>query len=395
MGNNSSTIDGNNHHALYTKIDNIASKYILTMEYKTIQLLNTKQYCDKLLVMISSLFYNKCNDLEIKYILHRIEFGKGGDVLLPEFQQEKTHYYVDEGSITSKKMDVTLNNDHVLSDENKHILCKRIAKFYILVAHIFASIMQTIHPIYTYIDDNNEVVEVNLIDKENVPLDKEVKLTYINFCSQRVDELKKHMNTSPTICKLNVSKESQYEPSIYAFENLYFNDSEYDYSAGQFTNKSEALQQELQEDLKTFYTAYTGKEDIPSSITKFSDIRLKDFNAQCIDDEQYDNNDNAGSFAEYAENLKKMMIATTNHQQELLKDFNIVFEENMINPDLTEENIYKMIRNIRKKIIKMYTDCEYFYNEGIEMNNRIVDYLKQRHLERQSTFFNKEILHSI
>lgn len=35
-------------------------------------------------------------------------------------------------------------------------------------------------------------------------------------------------------------------------------------------------------DLKLFYTAFTGNETMPSEITKFSDIKLKDYNKNLV-----------------------------------------------------------------------------------------------------------------
>jgi hypothetical protein len=381
---------------LYDKVDKIASTYIMTMDPKTLKLLNEKEYCDKLLTLISSIFSDKLSDLEIKYMFQRIQYGNHPhEALLEEYKKEKTYYHVDESdeaNIKMEKFDVTLSNDHVLESRVKYVLCMKIAKFYIVVAHLFASIMKTINPIYTYVDDNNQIVEVNFIEKEKVPPNKEIKLTYLNFCSERVQHLDKiKSSASPSLCKLNISDMNENEPTVYAFENLYFDDENYDYSVGHFTKKSDELQQQLREDLRTFYTAYTGNREMPDNITKFSDIRLKDFNTVCADEMTYTLDSNDNLFFRYAKNLTDMMSATSKHQQQLLDEIHIIFKDNIIHPDLTEENVYKMVRNARKKIIKMYTDCEHFYMQGIQMNNDIVEHLKQRQLETQSSFLREKI----
>jgi len=41
---------------------------------------------------------------------------------------------------------------------------------------------------------------------------------------------------------------------------------------------SEQTKTQFMKDLKNFYTAFTGNENMPSNITKFSDIKLRDYN---------------------------------------------------------------------------------------------------------------------
>jgi hypothetical protein len=381
---------------LYNAVDEIASEYILGMDYKTFQMLNEKEYCDKLLELVSSIFSNKLSDLEIKYMFQRIQYGNhANESNLQEFQREKLYYHVndsDKADIKMETFDVTLNNEHRLEPNVKQILCVRITKFYLIIAHLFASIMKTINPIYTYLDDDNKVVEVNIMKNDKVPLNKEIQLTYLNFCSERFHHLQKTTSgTNPSICKLNVSEVNHHEPTIYAFENLYLHDEDYVSSAGQFTKKSDMLQEELRQDLKSFYTAYTGNNVMPDSITKFSDIRLKDFNTVCDDEIVNTAESDDNLFLKYAQNLKDMMIATSKHQEGLLDELHIIFENDVINSDLIEDNIFKMVGHTRKKIINMYVDCERFYKQGIQMNNDIVEHLKQRNLKKQSSFFRKKI----
>jgi hypothetical protein len=55
-------------------------------------------------------------------------------------------------------------------------------------------------------------------------------------------------------------------------------DDNYDYSNGTFTGMSDETKKQFQSDLNVLYTAFTGNKDMPSDITKFSDIKLRQYN---------------------------------------------------------------------------------------------------------------------
>lgn len=56
----------------------------------------------------------------------------------------------------------------------------------------------------------------------------------------------------------------------------------YDYYKGKYTSMSDKSKKQYMSDLKTFYTTFTGQSNMPESITKFSDIPLKDFHSQSL-----------------------------------------------------------------------------------------------------------------
>ena len=94
-------------------------------------------------------------------------------------------------------------------------------------------------------------------------------------------------------------------------------DDKYDYSTGTFTGMTDETKQIFLKDLKTFYTAFTGKQDMDENITKFSDIKLKDYNS--MEGCQGANpkykvpitlNKNDKLFVKYAENIKTMLKTT-------------------------------------------------------------------------------------
>ena len=67
-------------------------------------------------------------------------------------------------------------------------------------------------------------------------------------------------------------------------------------------------------DLKTFYTAFTDNETMPPEITKFSDIKLRDYSKKpgcqlpnTVLKSKYTLNKKDDLFIQYADNIKKMI----------------------------------------------------------------------------------------
>jgi hypothetical protein len=83
-------------------------------------------------------------------------------------------------------------------------------------------------------------------------------------------------------------------------------------------------------DLKDFYTAFTGETEMPDNINDFSDIKLKNYqdDEKCLNNtfkSSYPGNISDTLFANYANNIKKMIKNANDKQAELLKIINILF----------------------------------------------------------------------
>ena len=175
-------------------------------------------------------------------------------------------------------------------------------------------------------------------------------------------------------------------------------DDNYDYLTGNFTSKSEASNEIFKEDLKRFYTEFTGEEHMPLDITKFSDIKLKHFKKEeCVNNEEsiYENNENSDYFKLYAENIRTMMQNTQQGQQKLLEILNLVFipkDENkfIISPELNEELLYALVGETRKIIMNLYLTCERDYTNGIKIYTELVKEIEYKNTERQIESLNRE-----
>ena len=198
----------------------------------------------------------------------------------------------------------------------------------------------------------------------------------------------------PKMCDMNANKDGTTknltdEPGITELMTLYLDDN-YDYSNGTFTGMSDETKKQFQKDLKTFYTTFTGNDIMPPEITKFSDIKLKDYgkhkycqgNAPLFKN-KYTINKKSDLFVEYAKNTQLMIQTAAKNQSKLLDVINELFtyvidpytkkQKIRVNPKLTEETLQKSVEKTRKLIIELYVDCELSYVKGMKLYEAIVE----------------------
>jgi len=269
-------------------IDYIATHYILTSDFQSLRKLNEKTYCEKMIVLTSDIINKKFSDLEVDKILNRIENGSSPKDIEREnivfFNKSQLHNAIEEGNDT------------------KELKCNQIAKFYIKIAHLFASIVMTINPEYTHTDFFGNVKTYKLFEKDKIPSSGHFEVSKINLCGERVDILSNELvnthsesteseevnvNVAPKkICSMNLNKKGKVktldeEIGIPELMELYYDDG-YDYKSGKFNRMSEQTEKEFKNDLKNFYINFTGESNVPESVTKFSDIKLKDYGKEKI-----------------------------------------------------------------------------------------------------------------
>ena len=377
----------------YDIIDYIATYYILTMDFKSLSKLSDKEYCDKLIILTSDIIKRYFNDMEITYLGQRIKNG----VEVNKLNKDKV-VFINKDSLDS----LDISNDEQKSIRKKRV-CIGIAKFYVKIAHIFAAIVMTVNPVYTYKNETGETVKTSLLNKDSIPKNVDRKLYKLNICDNRiralkrgevVDEITGNVTIHPKVCDLNVNKNGQIksldeEPGIQELMKLYLDDN-YDYSNGLFKGMSETTKIKFNNDLKTFYTAFTGNDEMPQEITKFSDIKLRDYNYKkgcqgesSVFKTKYTINKNDDLFVQYANNTKKMIQTAADNQMSLLSVINELFryvndpysgkKRIRVNPNLTEELLQNVVIKTRKIIVDLYVKCEQDYVNGIKLYEAIVE----------------------
>jgi hypothetical protein len=353
-------------------LDYIATYYILTMDFKSLRMLYEKEYCDKLVILTSDIIQRYFTDLEITYLAQRIKNG----VEINENDKDK------------------LSNINIQNSIKKKRMCISIAKFYIKIAHIFAVIVTTINPIYVYKDTEGNTARASLYEKGMIPKNTPMDIYKLNICDNRINSLQNNKLLEPDM-NMNIGDDLQEkyvvdEPGIPELEELYY-DNNYDFKTGKFTGMSENTRKVFQSDLRIFYNVFTGVPNtLPSGITKFSDIKLRDYHKTDkgtgtfpLFERKYKDSLTNKLFDDYAENLKKMIQTANKNQEILLTIINQIFvyanepqtgkKQIRINPSLTEERLQEIVIETRALIVKLYLTCEIDYINGLKMYEAIVE----------------------
>jgi hypothetical protein len=377
----------------YEVVDYIATYYILTMDFKSLSKLSEKVYCDKLVILTSDIIERYFNDREVTFLAQRIKNG----VEVNELKKENVSF-INKDNLEG----LDISNDAQKSIKKKRV-CIGIAKFYVKVAHIFAAIVMTINPVYTYKDPTGQTVKTGLLEKDKIPKNTKRKLYKLNICDNRIRALKKgetqdavtgNVTIQPKVCSMNINadgtvKDLKDEPGIPELLNLYLDDN-YDYSNGTFSGMSDKTKAQFMTDLKTFYTSFTENNVMPPEITKFSDIKLRDYRSKpgCqgstpVLKSRITLNAKDKLFVQYAENIKQMIQSAADNQYKLLDVINELFTYVIdpysgkkvirINPKLSDETLQNSIVKTRKLIVNLYVKCESDYVNGMKIYEAIVE----------------------
>lgn len=376
-------------------VDYIASEYILTQNFTDMKKLANPEYCDNLVILTSRVIADNLTDQDVSYLSRRVEDG----MEINSMEDDKVIY--------AKRK--SLDKLDVKSKPTKERMCIGIAKFYVKIAHLFAAIMTTVNPRYSYTDPSGVRQSETLQTRERVPATTKPDVVLQTLCKKRYNALVNNQNfdinqnakmvINPNFCGMNYDlstgrdRDLTGEQGIPELESLYYD--KYDYQTGKFDGMTDKMRTEVyNKDLLTFYQAFTGRKAIPKNskgedtITRFSQIPLRDFhNSQGCVPRGVFRAPQTGSlkdklFREYAENAAKMLETTQTNQNKLLEVLDTVFayrispkterREIVINPELKDESLQKVVELTRKLIVELYVGCEKDFVKGLNIFESIV-----------------------
>lgn len=339
--------------SLKDTVETIAASYITTPSFTDMKNLSNPNYCNNLVVITSSILNKHLTNKDVMYLSDQINtkesflFSKKGD------------YDRIAGEMDPKK---------------KNEVCRGIAKFYIKIAHLFAAIKETVN-------------SASLCDRR------------INALKNNQDFTKNEIIVNPSYCNMNRDTSAQMgetvgsktldkEAGIPELDKIYYD--VYDYDLGEFTSMSKKSFKEYQDDLKKFYTAFTGRKSMPKTIKKFGDIQLHDYHRStgCTANtgeytKQYVGTKQQALFKQYADHVNQMLNTTASNQNKLLSVINMLFnysinkktgqKELTIHPELNDEKLQTAIETARKLIVSLYLRCEQDFVKGLKIFEAIVE----------------------
>ena len=372
MGNKTSQNQNQNINSLASEVDDIALNYILTQNTIDLLRLTDKEYYDNLIILTSSVIEKRFNGLELGFLQQRI-FGKQNDA-----------------------MDIV-----PASNKIKEQVIFNISKFYIKIIMIYGAIATTIDPQYSYEVNGvkrtfylKEMSEYKNIPRNVIP--ELVNLTNpMNLCRKRLtilknkldpqyDEKTVKLNPGEQLCSLSSTTSLTDEVGIKELDLLYFDI--FDYETKTWSKRSAKMKQKYNKDLTLFYQIFTGKVELPESITSFNDIELLDLST--IDNCSRDSfkkdllvsNENR-LVKMYQEKIKLIEQSTQIYRSKLvnlLKELFLMEEKDgvrkrVINPKLTLDHILIIENDTRDTILNLYTSCEKYFIQALILFEKIYD----------------------
>jgi hypothetical protein len=390
----------------YEVIDYIASYYILKADFKSLKKLNNPEYCNKLVMITTDVIKKAFNTRDIQFIAKRIQDG------LEVNEMKDTNYTY----MTHDQLDSLDIKNTQTGNVKKDDICVGISEFYIKIANVFASIVMTINPVFSYKENGVDAV-VGLSGREKIPAGVSVNMNKFSFCDNRISALERGKTTlgdrttlNPKICDINLDangnvKNLTNEPGLLNLENLYL-DSKFDYTTGTFTERSKDSQEQYMKDLRTFYKSFHD-EDLPPGVDSFAQVILRDYNQK--DDCKPENGEllkktievpnKDDLFVKYAKHLKDMTTRASNNHKYLLEIINDLFSKKessegknliRINPKLNDAKLDAIIIQTRILIVRMYAQCELDYLEGVKLYEAIVHSTIYKISEKQLQYFENE-----
>jgi hypothetical protein len=396
MGGNFSIIKSNEEInkngviELFNKMDSIAADYITTESFTDMHNLLEDEYCSKLVVLTTDILTTKLKPYEISYLDKRVKFGS--DVTSKMVKENIAHF----NKNTVEELDI--------KDVNKKTsVCKGIAKFYIKIAHIYGAIVTAMNPVYEYKDEDGEIKQITLDNRDKLNEDIVSKVSKIsNFCNQRIISLSSEIiNTKdeqlkkikPDICSINKKEimdekgdtKTVIETSGFKeLEKLYMDD----YSDGIFSMSKES-KKKYYKDVETLDKAINGTKGSNPPATSFSTIKLNPYHntEECMLPNGLPEaliDDTSSMFKEYGELIRKMITTSEKTQVELLGQLKQIFsfeKENgevkaKLQENLNDYKLNKISKKCRDIIINMYIDCEKDFIKGLNIYQSIVEDLK-------------------
>jgi hypothetical protein len=372
-----------------SKLNEIASTYILEQNFQDMIRLTNPAYCDDLVVMTSEILNQSYSTYQLNYA-YQVIYKKGEGA--------------SDASVVGSD---PLHADALKSKEVKTKMCINIAKYYVKIAHLFAAIMTTLNPVFSWktsasskravsrpvedvqdvknvedmedMEDMEEVVEGGEGENDEKPenpqeiqystlqqkheisqMAKDVKVESLNFCNSRISDLmdmdeitsfldgtnavsgtngESVIKIKPRLCSSSLNnnnegytrQKSVYDlPGFAELSRLYFD--RYNSSKKRFDRMSKESENEKKRNVALLYTLFTGNKTPPKDIKSFRDIPLHSFadTIECDNPNSALNATYVGTtkdklFVDYVEQIKKMIYQSNMIRNSLLEVIDRVF----------------------------------------------------------------------
>lgn len=335
-------------------LDRVFTDIINSSDFKILKYAIQEQYCNEILITTKEILIKFFNFNELEIIQKRIENG------------------FEEKEITNEPI-MYATNKSIKKIKNKQRLCEGIAKFYVKIFNLFSSIIKIVNPIYVYNDEYGQEQKISIIDKTKEIIQRKGKIIEDNNFTKKILDLTRMTNDN-TKMKCYGDKNLVDITGIQRLKYLYYDI--FNKETGNFDKMSEQSKKQYENDVKEFYKAYTGKQNVPENIKNFSDIRIND--CEIIKSSKLINKDNK-IISNIALNTKKLnnLIEEANDKFKIV--LTNIFSYNkkrdlfVINPKLDYKSLNNIIDETRKMIVNLYIESEKIYIDTLKLMDAFVE----------------------
>lgn len=422
-----------NYNSFVKVMDDIASEYILTMNFSDMLQLQNPDKSKNLLILTQNIIMKELEK-------HNLTYNKEiRDAMSnTEQKEEATVFTATREELAGLK----------LSPKTHQILADALARKYLKIANIFAAIFVVLHPEYeTEVCDKSSTSNSSNENKKKARIckpfnktksEKKKQMYYMrenpkgtpiqNFCHKRLQTLIGHgtselnannskgITVAPTVCDFGKNlKDDQplkfsEEPGILELNDLYYD--EYNPNTKDFTERSPEMKEKLKKDATAFFEAIVGMKlenynkrlkkrnpgANPKVVESFEDVTMRTLydtegclpisdNITDVSSLEELKSSGIGSyrqkyvgddklFRNYGEHLKTMKDNAEKNYLALSSVIEVIFVQNnnsyRIRQGIKESEIDSMIQQTRELISKMYIQCAEDFRIGVTLFKKIV-----------------------
>jgi hypothetical protein len=125
-----------------TKLNEIATNYILGQNFQDMIRLTNSKYCDDLVIITSKILKKSYSAEQIQYAYKKM-FNNSDEAFIEGELQRNT-----KSPMFLNRQDIELGD--LIDKEQKKKMCIDIAKYYVKIAHLFAAIITTLNPVFSW-----------------------------------------------------------------------------------------------------------------------------------------------------------------------------------------------------------------------------------------------------
>ena len=422
MGSSFSTRLSDSNIELRKRVDAAATTVVLDSSFTDLMKLSNEKYCNRLVKKTADIFQKNENNIDLELLRQKLYDQK---------QKERDGENMDDS--TPEKHKKKIKTPRIQNVEKK---CIQISKFYVLFAHLFSCIVSTINPAFKIESSDKKEKTSTPTSKSDSSEEVDFCSGRIGGLINKSEENSDgEFRVNPDVCETNLSKSGKPLhlidlPGMKALQQMYKdagaganddseeNDARYLYAKFVGKDPPDHIRRLDQIPLNNVYKndkecekekTYNGGETKEEAQIKEErrDKERRDFEQeqdrermfyfQKDRDRKKNEEENSrtgvyskgvvGSlkerlFSEYVQNVKEMIERAEYNRSKLLEILSEMFTYTynsdggiggvIINPSLTYKKLQGLVVQTRRIVIKLYTDCEEDYKNGLDIFFAIV-----------------------